>query len=66
MPYYNRFDIVDAYYWFFADYHEGQWSEKYARLCKISTYFTPSRLANGPSSENAQEIYNQLVEKENL
>ena len=64
--YFDRFDIVEAHYWFCTDYHEGQSSEKYERLCRISQYFTPGACSNGPSTENAQEIYNELAERENL
>ena len=62
---YDRLDIVDAHYWFAADYHEGQTSMLYARLSRIGRYYTPSPLAYGPSTENAQEIYNQLAYEEN-
>ena len=63
MQYFNKFDIVEAHYLFFTEYHEGQWSEKYKRLCKITTYFKPA-----PSgitlSDNGLEIYNDLVKME--
>ena len=60
MPIYDRFDIVDAHYWWNADHHDGQSSDGYLRLCRISAYFKPSRLAHGPQSENALEIYAEL------
>ena len=63
--YYDRFDIVDAHYWWNVHHHTGQWSSEYERQCRISRYFTPSPLATGPSSENAQEIYNSLCDKAN-
>ena len=59
--YFDRFDIVSAHYWFCADYHGGQGCYLYAKLCRISEYFTPSALANGPGSKNAREIYDNLV-----
>lgn len=62
---YDRFDIVDAYYWFLSEYHDGQYSRRYARLSKITSYFSPSILAYGPDSENARAIYDELVAKEN-
>ena len=58
--YYDRFDIVEAHYWWNADHHEGQWSPGYARLSRIGHYFQPSPLASGPSAGNAQEIYDAL------
>jgi hypothetical protein len=63
--YYNRFDIVEAHYWFCADYHEGQWTNKYERLCRISKYYTPSPLSYGrrTMNENAASIYDALVSK---
>lgn len=63
MAYFDRWDIVDAHYWFCVNFHGGQGSELYARQCRISGYFSPSPLADGPESENAQEIYDALVEK---
>lgn len=61
----DRFDIVEAHYAFCCDYHSGQSSELYARLCRISRYFSPSPLFRGFASltENGQEIYRALEEK---
>ena len=61
--YFNRFDIVEAYYCFFCDYHEGQYSNKYTRLSKIGSYYKPSRLDKGYDSlsENGKAIYDNLV-----
>tara|TARA_R110000765_G_C18438255_1_gene546605 strand:+ start:213 stop:404 length:192 start_codon:yes stop_codon:yes gene_type:complete len=59
--YYDRFDIVDAHYWFAVNYHTGQFSDLYARQCRISEYYKPGILANGPENENSQEIYDALV-----
>jgi len=64
MTYFDRFDIVDAHYWFCVDYHTGQRSHLYARQCRISGYFKPSPLATGPATENAQAIYDNLVARE--
>ena len=60
---YDRWDIVEAHYWFAVHYHGGQFSELYAKLCRISRYLKPSILADGPSSENACTIYNSLETK---
>ena len=68
--YFDRFDIMEAYYCFFVNYHEGQRSEKYKRLCKIKKYFKPSERMSKTAwpedllSENALEIYKNLAEKE--
>lgn len=64
MPFYDKFDIVDAHYWFAADHHEGQGSALYARLSRLSAIFEPSSIAHGPGSENAIEIYNNLCSRE--
>ena len=64
MPYFDRFDIVSAHYAYAVDYHGGQWSELYARQCRISRYFRPGAMFNGYESlsENGKEIYDNLVE----
>ena len=63
--YFNRFDIVTAYYLFFAHYHEGQGSRKYARCSKILTYFKPALgVQNNMMNENTQAIYDNLVKRE--
>lgn len=59
----NRFDIVEAHYWFAAHYHGGQASDLYLRLCRISRRFGPGACANGPSTENACVIYGNLEAK---
>ena len=60
-PYYDRFDIADAHYWFCANYHSGQNCELYAKRFRISKYFMPSPFATGPDSENAKAIYADLA-----
>jgi|21_taG_2_1085346.scaffolds.fasta_scaffold103418_1 hypothetical protein len=64
--YFDRFDIAQAYYLFFMDYHEGQTSEKYKRLCQIGEYLTCSPMFEGYKSlsENGKAIYQSLEEKE--
>ena len=61
--YWDRFDIVEAHYLFLIHYHEGQWSEKYSRLSKITTYFKPAP-SGVTLTENGQEIYNNLERQE--
>ena len=60
--YWDRWDIVEAHYWFAVHYHGGQWSDLYVRQCRILRYFNPG-MSNGPSSENACLIYNELERK---
>lgn len=63
--YFDRFDIISAYYVFFVNYHTGQRSREYRRLCKIQTYFKPGlSIQNGKLEGNALEIYENLVLKE--
>ena len=59
--YFDRFDICEAYYLAFSHCHNGQWSEEYARLCKMRKYFKPSPLLSVESlSDNAKEIYDNV------
>ncbi len=60
--YFDRFDIIQAHYAFACDYHGGQASKLYSRLCRIGRYFTPGALWRGfdSLSENGQEIYRNL------
>lgn len=63
--FFDRFDIAEAYYLFLAHYHEGQASEKYRRLSRMTNYFKPSPLLSVEKlSENGREIYEALVERE--
>lgn len=63
--YWDRFDIVEAHYWFAVDYHGGQFSDLYERMCRISNYYRPGICHRGYDSlsENAQMIYDDLVSK---
>lgn len=62
---FDRFDILEAWHLFLSQYHEGQSSEKYARLSKLSAYFEPRpKLSFSTLSENAQQIYLDLIEEE--
>ncbi len=59
--YYDRFDIVQAYYFYFRDYHSGVGSSEYERMCKIRTYWFPNRNDLETLTENAQFIYDKLI-----
>lgn len=65
MARFDRFDICEAYYKFATEYHGGQFSREYrifGRLNRIG--FKPSSAVERGEleSENAQEIFDQLVE----
>jgi hypothetical protein len=62
--YTTRYDIVEAWYWWLNDRHESGGSSKYARLSKMSRYFKPSPLSNGPDGEVVMEIYDNLCDGE--
>jgi len=64
---YNRSDIVDAYYWYFLQYHGGQNSHEYKRLCKLLTYYSPSHsMQFGKLSFNAWGIYDGILKREGI
>lgn len=65
MPYFDRFDICEAYYLFAAEYHEGQGSETYrifGRLDRLG--FRPSPLLSRRSlSPNGRQILAALIRR---
>lgn len=65
MPYFDRFDVVAAWYVFLCQWHDGRgrgWAS-YGRLSRLLGYFTPSALLNTEDdlSENGRLIYDALV-----
>jgi hypothetical protein len=62
--YFDRFDVMQAWYLYLSESHEGQWSDKYRRLCKLSRTFVP-----GPAfsyrtlTDNGRAIYRRLTKK---
>jgi hypothetical protein len=61
---YDRFDIVEAYYAYLVDYHLGQYSKEYIRLCKIRKYFKPNfNLHYDSLTKNGRLIYDNLESK---
>lgn len=50
--------LVGAY-WYFTDYHEGQYSESYATLCSIGTIFSPGMSSLDEDSQEF-EVYQAL------
>ncbi len=62
--YFNRMDIVEAWYLALTDCHGGQSSPEYARLSRMGDYFKPSPMLSVDSlNENAFEIYDQAVSR---
>ena len=63
---FDRFDIVEAHYMYYTEWHNGQWSREYKRRCHMQKYFKPSTLLNNSESltENGYEIYINLLNKE--
>ena len=62
--YFDRFDIVEAWYLALSHCHHGLMSFSYLRLCKLQKWFTPSPLLSVERlSENGLEIYENACEK---
>jgi len=61
--YFDRFDILCAYYLFGSDYHSGQFSKEYAYMGRaLDAGFNPGPMFGLISlSDNAREIYDNLV-----
>ena len=62
--YFDRLDICAAHYLFATLYHEGMWSDTYAKFAQLERVgFRPSPCLSDPKdlSENAREIFRQLV-----
>jgi hypothetical protein len=59
---FNRFDIVEAWYCYLSEYHGGQFSREYRRLCKMLRYFQPAHnLSSDTLSDDARAIYDGIV-----
>ena len=62
---FDRFDICEAHYLFLLLWHEGQWSAKYQRLCRLGRCFRPRpSLRLSTLTPNGRAIYAALVRKE--
>ena len=62
--YFDRFDIVEAHYLFYSQYHEGQFSDGYRKLSRILSYYRPGLMGwsdENDLNENARAIYDNLV-----
>jgi hypothetical protein len=65
----ERYMIVLGHYHYYSQWHGGQWSKEYARLCKIGKYFKPSRseeyfdILEEEEYIDARMVYDNLVAK---
>ena len=63
--YFDRFDILEAHFLFLSLWHEGQYSKKYERLSRMTSYFTPRpSLRPATLTANGRAIYSALVRRE--
>jgi hypothetical protein len=60
-PRFNRFDICQAHAAYQAAWHQGQWSQGYADLCRADALCTNAVRNFDDLTENGQAIYRQLV-----
>ena len=63
--YFDRFDIVQAYYLFYVHYHGGIPCGSYQRLSYIKTVYRPNPSDQHLSglTDNGRAIYDRLVER---
>ena len=66
--YFDRFDVVEAWYVFLCQWHDGRGKGRYSygRLSKLFTYFKPGCHLNSEEdlTDNGRAIYDQLVAKQ--
>ena len=63
-PYFDRFDVAEAWYHFLCGYHGGQRSLAYRRLSRLTRSFKPGRSSSLTNmSDNAKAIYRRLVDR---
>lgn len=61
---FDRFDICEAYYLALSEWHSGQGSAEYARLCRLTSYYTPRPMLTPQTlTESGKIIYQQLTRK---
>lgn len=63
--YFDRFDILQAYWLFGAEYHTGQGSKEYAYIGRAEKLgFSPGLMLTYKSlTDNGKEIYDNLVSR---
>lgn len=64
-PCFDRWDIIEAHYAFYTDWHSGQSSREYRRLCRIRQYWRPGKFWQGYAAltDNGEQIYDDLCAK---
>lgn len=63
--YFDTFDVLEAHYLFLSLWHEGQFSDKYRRLSRLTGYFRPRPSLRLTSlTPNGKAIYSVLVKGE--
>jgi len=64
--YFDRFDIMSAWYLFLSTHHEGQGSKRHERLSRMTEVYKPSwsERHGALNEENALRIYGRLLIKE--
>ncbi len=61
---FDRWNIVLGHYVFYVLWHGGQGSREYARLSRMSRYFTPSPMGIDLSDEpGAMGVYLNLLDR---
>ncbi len=58
---FDRVDIIEAYACYWSQWHQGQWSDGYARLCAAQKLLAGGVPDHDQVSENGQAIYRRLV-----
>lgn len=61
----DRFDIAEAWYVYLVQYNEGQASDKYARLSKLLSSFSPRPSLSSweDLTGEGQEVYAAIIDK---
>lgn len=65
----DRYMIILGHYHYYSQWHGGQWSKEYERLCRIGRYFKPGlseeyfEVLEREGYEDAKEVYDNLVTK---
>lgn len=64
-PFFNRFDVVEAWYLYCVEYHNGMGSPEYKALSRISRIsFSPrDSLSYETLTYNGKAIFDKLVEE---
>jgi predicted phosphohydrolase len=62
--YFDRLDILEAWYLALSHCHSGQYSYNYKRLCGLRRWFSPSpMLSVDRLNDNAKEIYENACKR---